>query len=477
MSKWETVIGLEVHVQLGTRSKIFCRCPVEWGGDPNTRVCPVCLGLPGVLPVLNRRAVELGVKAGLALNCEIARFSKFDRKNYYYPDLPKAYQVSQYDCPLNGPGWLEIPNGGETKRIGITRAHLEEDAGKLVHFSSAKASGVDYNRTGVPLLEIVSEPDLRSPAEAGTYLRTLRTVMRYVEVSECDMEKGSFRCDANISLRPAGSTRLGTKVEIKNLNSFKGVEKALEYEEIRQRRILEKGGELVQETRLFDADAGTTHSMRTKEEAQDYRYFPDPDLVPVVLEEEWIEDIRRSLPELPATRAARFVRDYGLPEYDAGVLTSEKPLADYYEAVAAAADPKLASNWVMVELQGRLKEAGKDIGSSPVSPENLAELLNLIQEGTISGKIAKTVFVEMFEKGRAAGTIVEEEGLRQISDTDELTAVVEAVIAANPGPVEDLHGGKKKAIGFLVGQVMKETRGQANPREVNRIIARCLGLK
>lgn len=477
MSAWETVIGLEVHVQLRTRTKIFCSCPVDWGGEPNTRVCPVCLGLPGVLPVLNRKAVELALRAGAALNCRIASFSKFDRKNYFYPDLPKAYQISQYDRPLNGPGWIEVRCGEETRRIGITRAHLEEDAGKLVHFPGEGVSGVDYNRTGVPLLEIVSDPVIRSPLEASEYLKALRSVLRYAEVSECDMEKGSFRCDANISLRRAGSEELGTKVEIKNMNSFKGVEKALEYEQARQGRILDKEGTVVQETRLFAADTGVTRSMRSKEEAHDYRYFPDPDLVPIRLAPEWIDRIRRSLPELPAARAGRFASQYGLPEYDALVLTAEKELADYFESAAAGLEsPKTASNWVMGELLGKLNESGQSISDSPIPPERLGALLKLLEQGEISGKIAKTVFAEMFETGADPETVIEKRGLVQISDEGELTRIVDEVIAANPGPTAEVRGGKTKAIAFLVGQVMRRTQGKANPGEVNRILREQLGL-
>ncbi len=467
---YETVIGLEVHVQLKTAAKIFCSCPAGSGGEPNTRVCPVCLGLPGTLPVLNRKVVELAVRAGLALNCAVSGFSKFDRKNYFSPDLPKAYQISQYDRPLNDSGRLEISVDGEVKRIGITRAHLEEDAGKLVHFDDGW-SGVDYNRAGIPLLEIVSEPDLRSPREAGEYLKELRSVMRYLGVSDCDMEKGSFRCDANISLRPSGAPELGVKAEIKNLNSFKAVERALEYEESRQRGMLERGETVLQETRLYNADLQRTSSMRSKEEAHDYRYFPDPDLVPVVLEQEWLEEQRRSLPELPLARLSRFRKEYGLPLHDAGVLTAERPLADYFEAAAAAVDsPKALSNWVMGELMGKLNEAGLAIEESPVPPGGLARLVSLVEQGKISGKIAKRVFAEIFESGGDPEEIVEEQGLLQISDRDELEAVVERVIGENPGPVGDFQSGKKAALGFLVGQVMKATGGQANPKLVNQLL-------
>ncbi len=465
----ETVIGLEVHVQLKTATKIFCSCPAAAGGEPNTRVCPVCLGLPGSLPVFNRRALDLAVRAGLALNCTVSTFSKFDRKNYFYPDLPKAYQISQYDRPLNAAGWLEIITEGGKKRIRVTRAHLEEDAGKLVHCEEGW-SGVDYNRTGIPLLEIVSEPELRTPLEAGEYLRTMRAVMRYIEVSDCDMEKGSFRCDANISLKPAGSAELGVKVEIKNLNSFKAVERALEYEELRQRKLLENGEPVLQETRLYNSDLERTLSMRSKEEAHDYRYFPDPDLVPVVVARERVEEIRSQLPELPLVRRERFRQQYGLPDYASGVLTSERGLADYFEAAAAGVDARTLSNWVMVELLGKLNEAGLVIEESPIPARSLAGLVTLIEAGKISGKIAKRVFAEMFSSGADPEAIVEREGLAQISDRNELRKVVKEVLTANPGPVADYRGGKKAALGFLVGQVMKATRGQANPGLVNQLL-------
>jgi len=469
--RYETVIGLEVHVQLKTRTKIFCGCPVGWGGEPNSRVCPVCLGLPGVLPVLNRQVLNLAVRAGLALNCGVSAFSKFDRKNYFYPDLPKAYQISQFDRPLNGPGYIDIRVESGTKRIGITRAHLEEDAGKLVHFEKEGCSGVDYNRTGVPLLEIVSDPDLRAPREAAEYLKTIRAIMRYIEVSDCDMEKGSFRCDANVSLRPPGSKELGVKVEIKNMNSFKGVERALVYEMGRQKGMLDRDETVIQETRLYNANTLKTYSMRSKEEAHDYRYFPEPDLVPIMLDDEWIEEIRGSLPELPGPRCERFKKQYGLPEYDARVLTAEYSLADYFEAAAAhVSDHKALSNWVMVELLGKLNQENLEIDESPVSPGQLAGLLSLIGEGAISGKIAKTVFAEMFAGGQDPEVIVEEKGLLQISDAGELDRIVEQVISENPAPVADVKGGKEQALGFLVGQVMKATRGKANPGVVNQLL-------
>ena len=469
--KYEVVIGLEVHVQLKTRTKIFCSCPVGWGGEPNTRVCPVCQGLPGVLPVLNEKAVELAVRAGLALGSRISSFSKFDRKNYFYPDLPKAYQISQYDKPLNVGGEVEIRVGGEKKLIGITRAHLEEDAGKLTHFGKEGFSGVDYNRTGVPLLEIVSEPDLRSPEEAYEYLKVLRSLIRYTGASDCDMEKGSFRCDANISLRPVGAEKLGVKAEVKNMNSFRGVERALSYEIDRQHRLLEAGEKISQETRLYDADSRKTFSMRSKEEAHDYRYFPDPDLVPVIVDGAWVEKIRSTLPELPAVRSRRFQSQYALSPRDAAVLTSEKALADYFEEAARlTAESKLLSNWVLGELLGKLNEEGLPVRQSPISPEKLVGLIKLIEGKTISGSIAKTVFARMFATGREAGEIVEEAGLVQISDEGELKEIVEGVIAAHPGPVADYRGGKGKALGFLVGQVMKATRGQANPALANQLL-------
>lgn len=469
--KYETVIGLEVHVQLKTFTKIFCSCPVGWGGEPNTRVCPVCLGLPGVLPVLNEKAVELAVRAGLALGSRISTFSKFDRKNYFYPDLPKAYQISQYDKPLNVGGEVEVRVEGKKKSIRLTRAHLEEDAGKLTHFEKEGFSGVDYNRTGVPLLEIVSEPDLRSPQEAYEYLKALRSLIRYTGVSDCDMEKGSFRCDANISLRPIGTRKLGVKAEVKNLNSFRGVERALSYEIERQLRLLKEGKKILQETRLYDADSRKTFSMRSKEEAHDYRYFPDPDLVPVVVDKEWVEEIRGSLPEMPVHRTDRFQSQYGLPSHDAAVLTSEKPLADYFEEAARfTPSSKLLSNWVRGNLLGKLNEEGLTINKSPISPERLAGLIELINRATISGNIAKAVFARMFSDRRSAGEIVEEQKLIQISDEGELKQIVEDIIAAHPGPVADYRGGKRNALSFLVGQVMKATRGQANPSLANRLL-------
>lgn len=474
MAQFETVIGLEVHVELKTRSKIFCDSTTEFGGDPNTHVCPVCLGLPGVLPVVNKTVVEYAVRAALALNCEIASFSKFDRKNYYYPDMPKNYQISQYDLPIAERGHLEIDIDGETKRIGITRLHMEEDTGKLVHqgtITTTPFSLVDYNRAGVPLIEIVSEPDLRSPEEAREYLEKMKAIIQYTGVSDCKMEEGSLRCDANVSIRPFGNSELGTKTEIKNMNSFKALQKALAYEIERQTEVLEEGGRIVQETRTWDEGKGVTLSMRSKEQAQDYRYLPDPDLVPLVIEREWVEDIHRSLPELPDARRERYVQEYGLPRYDAGVLTNTKELADYFEAcLTGYPNPKAVSNWVMGDLSRLLNANNRDITDCPIKPEQLASMLQLMDKGTISGKIAKTVFEEMFATGKDAEAIVKEKGLVQISDEGAITAVVDEVLAKNPKSVEDFRDGKEKALGFLVGQVMKATRGKANPELVNKLL-------
>ncbi|MDN5347166.1 MAG: aspartyl-tRNA(Asn)/glutamyl-tRNA(Gln) amidotransferase subunit [Clostridia bacterium] len=471
--EYEAVIGLEVHAELKTGSKAFCNCTTAFGGEPNTHVCPICLGLPGVLPKINRKVVEFGLKAALALNCQVASFCKFDRKNYYYPDLPKNYQISQYDLPLARHGFLEIEVNGEKKKIGIARVHMEEDAGKLIHVdgSGGGYTLVDYNRAGVPLLEIVSEPDLRSPAEARAYMEQLKAVLEYTEVSDCKMQEGSLRCDANVSVRPLGSREFGTKTEVKNMNSFRALQRALEYEIERQIAILESGGRVVQETRGWDESRGVTVSMRSKEEAHDYRYFPEPDLVPLVIDQEWIEKVRRELPELPNSRRERLIRDYGLPPYDAGVITSSKALADYFDrAVALFPDAKQVSNWLMGDFLRLLNASGLEPDASPVKPEGLAELLKLQQEGTISIKIAKQVFEEMFATGKGARQIVEEKGLVQISDAGELAAIVEKVLAEHPQVVADYRGGKDKALGFLVGQVMKATRGKANPALVNQLL-------
>ncbi len=477
--KYEAVIGLEVHTELRTATKIFCSCKTSFGADPNTNVCPVCLGLPGVLPVLNRHVLEFAVRTGLALNCEIARYSKFDRKNYYYPDLPKNFQTSQYDLPICGPGYLDVEVDGKTSRIRITRAHMEEDAGKLVHhgtsITDSDYSLVDYNRTGTPLLEIVSEPDMRTAKEAVAYMEKLRAILQYCEVSDCKMEEGSLRCDANISVRPVGQKELGTKTEIKNINSFRGVERAIEYEARRQVEVLEEGGKVVQETRTWDEKEGVTKSMRKKEEANDYRYFPEPDLVPFTVSEEYIENIRKTLPELPDARKTRYMDSYGLDAYNADYLTNDKDRADYFEAVVAAgADPKEAANWLMGDFAKQMAQSDVDMKSVPVAAKEMAELLKLIAAGTISGKIAKQVFPEMWETGKPAAAIVEEKGLVQISDTGALEELAAKVIAANPQSVEDFKAGKKKAVGFLMGQIMKETKGQANPQVVNGILTKKL---
>lgn len=472
--EYEVVIGLEVHTELKTASKIFCGCSTSFGAEQNTNVCPVCLGLPGVLPVLNAKVLEFAVRTGLALNCRILPFSKFDRKNYYYPDLPKNFQTSQYDLPIAVDGHLDIEVDGQTRRIGITRVHMEEDAGKLVHagtIARADYTLVDYNRTGVPLLEIVSEPDIRSAEEAKAYLEKLKAILQYIDVSDCKMEEGSLRCDANISLRPKGETKLGTKAEIKNLNSFKAVQKGLEYEAYRQAEVLDEGGRIVQETRSWDDARGQTVSLRSKEQAHDYRYFPEPDLVPMVVDPAWVEDIRRSLPELPDARQARLMKDYGLSDYDAGVITASRAMADYFDAtVAAGADAKAAANWLMGELSRHLNAAGREIDDCPVAPGQLAALIDLLAKGTVSGKIAKTVFEEMWASGKDAAVIVKEQGLVQISDEGAVVAVVEKVIAANPQSVADFKAGKERALGFLVGQIMKETKGRANPEVVNKLL-------
>lgn len=473
--KYEAVIGLEVHTELQTKTKIFCSCRTSFGADPNTNVCPVCLGLPGVLPVLNKKVLEYAVRAGLALNCEISRFSKFDRKNYYYPDLPKNFQTSQFDLPICEHGYLDVEVEGEKRRIRITRAHMEEDAGKLVHhgtsITDSDYSLVDYNRTGTPLLEIVSEPDMRSAKEAVAYMEKMRAILQYVGISDCRMEEGSLRCDANVSVRPVGQKELGTKTEIKNINSFKGVERAIEYEAMRQAELLEDGGKVVQETRTWDEKEGVTKSMRTKEEANDYRYFPEPDLVPFTVSDEYIENIRKSLPELPDARKERYMKEFGLSSEDAVFMTNDKDTADYFEAaVAADADPKAAVNWLMGEFASQLSTEGIEIAKAPVSAENLAGLLKLISKGTISGKIAKKVFATMWKEGGKAEDIVKAQGLVQISDTAELQKLVDEVVGNNPKAVEDFKAGKKKAVGALVGQIMKATKGKANPRVINELL-------
>jgi aspartyl-tRNA(Asn)/glutamyl-tRNA(Gln) amidotransferase subunit B len=476
VSSYETVIGLEVHVELATKSKIFCSCPTAFGKGANTQVCPVCLGFPGTLPVLNRRAVEYALKAALALNCRIPSFAKFDRKNYFYPDLPKAYQISQYDLPLAVEGYLEIEVEGKVKRIGITRVHLEEDAGKLVHAGYGDYSLADYNRTGVPLLEIVSEPDLRSPEEAKVYLEKLRSIIQYTGVSDVKMEEGSLRCDANISLRLAGSDGFGARTEIKNMNSFKAVQRGLEYEVQRQGAELDAGRRVIQETRRWDEDRTLTFPMRSKEEAHDYRYFPDPDLVPVIIDSTWVEEIRRTLPEMPDERRRRYVAELGLPEYDAAVLTASPAMADFFEEVTVTCqEAKAAANWLMGDVTKLLKEMGLEIRETKLTPSHLAELLKLQNDGTISGTLAKTVLEEIFATGKRPGEIVSEKGLVQITDQAALGAIVDQVIAENPKSVDDYRGGKEKALGFLVGQVMRLSKGKANPELVNTLLRDRLG--
>lgn len=477
--KYETVVGLEVHTELKTKSKIFCGCSTEFGGDQNTHVCPVCLGLPGVLPVLNKKVVEYAIRVGLALNCEIIKFNKFDRKNYYYPDLPKNFQTSQYDLPICLNGHLDIEVDGQTRRIRITRIHMEEDAGKLVHsgntISTSDSSSVDYNRTGVPLLEIVSEPDIRSGAEARAYVEKLRSILKYLDVSDVRMEEGSLRCDANISIRLMGETQLGTKTEIKNMNSLTALQKGIEYEAIRQAEALEDGDTIVQETRTWDDAKGQTLSMRKKEAENDYRYFPEPDLMPIVISDEMIEAARQSLPELPDAKQARFVAQYGLSDEDSITLTALRETADYLDAtVKAGADAKTAANWMLGDLSKMVNENNLTFAQAPVTPENLAAMIGLIDKGTISGKIAKKVIVSMWETGKDPDTIVKEQGLVQITDTGAIEAIVKEVIANNPKSVEDFNNGKGKAIGFLVGQVMKASKGRANPGVVNELLQKYL---
>jgi aspartyl-tRNA(Asn)/glutamyl-tRNA(Gln) amidotransferase subunit B len=472
--EYEPVIGLEVHAQLLTRSKIFCGCSTQFGEDPNSQTCPVCTGQPGSLPVVNRKVVEFAIKLGLATSCRIAPFSLFARKNYFYPDLPKGYQISQYEHPLAEEGHIEIMNKGEKRRIELIRIHMEEDAGKLKHGETpdtAAFSYVDFNRTGVPLVEIVSGPDIRSPEEAGDYLRKLRAILQYLEICTGNMEEGSFRCDANVSIRPRGQKELGTRAEVKNMNSFRHVEKALEYEIKRQIAVLEDGEKVVQETRLWDVERGITVSMRGKEEAHDYRYFPDPDLVPLRIDEAWIEEIRKGLPELPDEKKARFVREYGIPEYDAEILTSSKALANYYEeCVRLFSEPKTISNWIMGDLLRELKRDEREIDQCPVTPQHLTEMLSMIKEGTISGKIAKDVFEEMYRTGEQPARIVKVKGWTQILDHSEIEKAIETVVQANPKLVEEYRQGKEKLFGFFVGEVMKETRGKANPKLLNEML-------
>ena len=487
--KYEAVIGLEVHAQMLTDTKIFCGCSTKFGSEPNTQTCPVCIGMPGVLPVLNKKALEFTIKTGLAMNCKISPYSRFARKNYFYPDLPKGYQISQYELPICEHGYTEIVVDGNIKKIGITRIHMEEDAGKNIHEGAGSYSFVDLNRAGVPLMEIVSEPDIRSPGEAVEYMKKLRTILRYLGVCDGNMEQGSLRCDANVSIRPVGQNGFGVKAEIKNINSFRFVEKALDYEIRRQTKVLEDGGKIVQETMLWDSSTGTTQSMRSKEEAHDYRYFPEPDLVPIMVEEKWINDIKSSLPELPDIKRKRFVSEYGLPEYDANILISEKKLAEWFEeAINIGGRPKVVSNWIMVELIKLLNEDGITINECKLIPVQLVGILQQIEEGKINNTTGKILFAEEYQKSKSGTTLnvtlpafrayftarIEEKGLVQISDVAEIEKAVDDVIAKNPKEVERYKAGEEKLIGFFVGQVMKLTKGKANPQIVNELLKKKL---
>lgn len=471
MDTFETIIGLEIHVQLKTKTKIFCGCKTLFGSPPNTQVCPVCLGFPGVLPVLNKRAMFLAIKTALALNCSISKFTKFDRKHYYYPDLPKNYQISQYDLPFSKDGFLNVESEGKVYKIGIRRVHLEEDAGKLIHDEKGGFSLVDFNRSGIPLLEIVSEPHLKSPTMAYDYLLKLKSILEYLEVSDCNMEEGSLRCDANISVRPKGQDGFGVKVELKNMNSFKAVKMALEYEVQRQIGLLKEGSSLIQETRFWDTQREITISMRSKEEAFDYRYFPEPDLPPFVAEDEIVDAIKASLPELPDQKRTRFKIKYQLSDYDIEVLTRDRKIAEFFEAAVTLYNhPKEIANWLLGDISKELNERGIDISSAKLNPEALVELLRMIHNGTISGKIAKTVLTDVINTGKSPEHIVKEKSLMQISDHTALEQVVEKVISENRKSVDDFKSGKENAIMFLVGQVMRQTKGKANPKVVNELL-------
>ncbi len=473
--EFETIIGLEVHAQMLTDTKIFCNCSTKFGGAPNSHTCPVCLGMPGVLPVLNKKVVEYAMMMALATNCTINPSNSFARKNYFYPDLPKGYQISQYAYPLAEHGYVWVETNGTQKKIGITRIHMEEDAGKLIHDENNPFSYVDLNRTGVPLIEIVGEPDIRSPEEAAEYLKRLHEILVYLEICDGNMEEGSFRCDANVSIRPMGQKEFGTRTELKNMNSFRNVQRALEYEIKRQQYLVENGQPIIQETRLWDDAQGATNSMRSKEEAHDYRYFPDPDLVKVVVDEDWIAKIRESLPELPVEKRERFIKEYQIPAYDAGVLTADKALALYYEdVVRLCGKPKQASNWVMGDVLRFLNEEKRDIRQCPISAGSLADMINLIEEGTISGKMAKEIIEDMYKTGKPPQDIIREKGLVQITDEGELTKTITAIIDAHPGQLADYRGGREKLFGFFVGQVMKATQGKANPQLVNNLLKKML---
>ena len=473
--KYETVIGLEVHAELSTKTKIFCGCKNEFGGEPNTRCCPVCTGMPGTLPVLNKAVVDYAIKAGLATNCSITKYGKQDRKNYFYPDLPKAYQISQFDLPLCQNGYIDIEVDGVKRRIGITRIHIEEDAGKLVHDDYGNESIADYNRCGVPLIEIVSEPDLRSPEEARVYLETLKSILEYTEVSDCKMQEGSLRCDVNLSLRPVGATEFGTRCEMKNVNSFSGAVRAMEYEQKRQAQILDEGGVIEQETRRWDDVRGISTPMRSKEDAQDYRYFPEPDLVPIVVSDEWVEEIRKTIPELPEQRKARYVGEYALPEYDAFILTSSKKMADFFDAaVADGAKPKAVSNWLMGDISKILNEKELEPADIPFTPGQLAKMITLIDKGTISNSAAKKVLDAMFSEPDDPEKLVEKLGLAQVSDEGAILDMINDVLAQNPQSVQDYKAGKDRAMGFLVGQVMRVSKGKANPQVINKLLKEAL---
>lgn len=475
MKDYEVIIGLEVHAELSTNTKIYCDCTTEFGADPNTHCCPICTGMPGTLPVLNKKVVEYAVKMGLATNCKIARFSKQDRKNYFYPDLPKAYQVSQYDLPLCEDGHIDIEIDGNKKTIGITRIHIEEDAGKLIHDAYTGDTLVDMNRCSVPLIEIVSEPDMRSAKEAIEYMQTLKSILEYLDICDCKMQEGSLRCDVNLSVRPVGKKEFGTRTETKNLNSFKAIQNCIEFEAKRQIEVLESGGTIYQETRRFDDAKGEGYVMRTKEDAHDYRYFPEPDLVPIVLDDEYINSIKNNLPELPYVKKERYINEYGLSEYDASILTMSIKTANYFEKVVEKCNnPKMAANWIMGDFARMLNESDISINESKIVEDNLASLICLINKGTISSKIAKIVFEEMFNTGKEANEIVKEKGLLQISDEGAIKEIVQRVVDNNPQSILDYKAGRDRALGFLVGQVMKESKGKANPGIVNKMLLEIL---